>query len=154
MRGSPTRPGRAPVAGARPARRTAGALAAAALTLPLLGAAPSAAPPDAVPSDGTRLQKAFGAAAAAYEVPRSVLLGVSYLQSRWDTHDGAPSVTGGYGPMHLTDARTALAAMSHHDGGRRIPGATTPGLRCVQKPARRTPGPSRTGWPPCRGRPS
>ncbi|WP_406358508.1 N-acetylmuramoyl-L-alanine amidase [Streptomyces sp. NBC_01635] len=121
MRGSPTRPGRAPVAGARPARRTAGALAAAALTLPLLGAAPSAAPPDAVPSDGTRLQKAFGAAAAAYEVPRSVLLGVSYLQSRWDTHDGAPSVTGGYGPMHLTDARTALAAMSHHDGGTEDP---------------------------------
>lgn len=43
-------------------------------------------------------------------MPRSLLLGVSYLQSRWDAHDGAPSVTGGYGPMHLTDARTALAA--------------------------------------------
>ncbi|MFC5954499.1 N-acetylmuramoyl-L-alanine amidase [Streptomyces pratens] len=121
MRRSPTRPGRAPVAGVRPARRTAGALAAAALTLPLLGAAPSAAPPDAVPADGARLQEAFGAAAAAYEVPRSVLLSVSYLQSRWDTHDGAPSVTGGYGPMHLTDARAALVATSHHDEGTEDP---------------------------------
>ncbi|MFE7812851.1 N-acetylmuramoyl-L-alanine amidase [Streptomyces sp. NPDC057433] len=122
MRGSPTRPGRAPAGGARPARRTAGALAAAALTLPLLGAAPSAPPPDAGPSDGTRLQEAFDAAATTYEVPRSVLLAVSYLQSRWDTHDGAPSVTGGYGPMHLTDARTALAsATSHHDEGTEDP---------------------------------
>ncbi|SDD16840.1 N-acetylmuramoyl-L-alanine amidase [Streptomyces prasinopilosus] len=120
MRRSPVRPGRAPAAGARPARRTAGVLAAAALTLPLLGAAPPAAPPDAVPSGGTSLQEAFSAAAAAYEVPRSVLLGVSYLQSRWDTHGGAPSVTGGYGPMHLTDARTALAA-THHDEGTEDP---------------------------------
>ena len=54
-------------------------------------------------------------------MPQSVLLGVSYLQSRWDAHGGAPSVTGGYGPMHLTDARTALAEAPHHsegDGGR------------------------------------
>lgn len=121
MRRSPVRPGRVPVAGARPGRRTAGVLAAAALTLPLLGAAPPAVPPDAVPSGGTPLQKAFSAAAAAYEVPRSVLLGVSYLQSRWDTHGGAPSVTGGYGPMHLTDARAALAATTHHDEGAEDP---------------------------------
>jgi hypothetical protein len=32
-----------------------------------------------------------------------VLLGVSYLKSRWDDHAGAPSTSGGYGPMHLTD---------------------------------------------------
>ncbi len=46
-------------------------------------------------------------------MPQSVLLAVSYLQSRWDWHAGAPSVTGGYGPMHLTDARTALAVTEH-----------------------------------------
>ncbi|MFE5813605.1 N-acetylmuramoyl-L-alanine amidase [Streptomyces sp. NPDC056479] len=88
-------------------------MAAATLLLPLLGAAPS---------DGrgaeSGLQSAFTSAAAEYHVPQSVLLGVSYLQSRWDSHGGAPSVTGGYGPMHLTDARTALAgATPHHSDG-------------------------------------
>ncbi|WP_228899410.1 N-acetylmuramoyl-L-alanine amidase [Streptomyces sp. DH1] len=97
------------------------ALATAALLLPLLGAAPSAArPPDAPPAPD-RLQRAFAEAAAEYQVPRSVLLGVSYLQSRWDAHGGAPSVTGGYGPLHLTDARTALAGASHHDEGTEDP---------------------------------
>ncbi|MER5750166.1 N-acetylmuramoyl-L-alanine amidase [Streptomyces sp. NPDC002088] len=111
MRGSATDPNRAP--GHRRARRAAGAVASAALLLPLLGAAPSAGATD---SPGP-LQQAFATAAAEYHVPQSVLLGVSYLQSRWDTHDGAPSVTGGYGPMHLTDARTALARAPHHSEG-------------------------------------
>ncbi|MET7650185.1 MULTISPECIES: N-acetylmuramoyl-L-alanine amidase [unclassified Streptomyces] len=95
-------------------------MASAALLLPLLGAA---TPADATgsPAAGNTtthtLRRAFAAAAAEYHVPQSLLLGVSYLQSRWDAHPGAPSVTGGYGPMHLTDARTALAAAPHHSGG-------------------------------------
>ncbi|MEU6387715.1 N-acetylmuramoyl-L-alanine amidase [Streptomyces sp. NPDC046939] len=101
-------PGRRP----RTGLRAAGTLATAALLLPLLGAAPPGAAGDDAP---TGLQGAFAAAAAEYRVPQSVLLGVSYLQSRWDTHDGAPSVTGGYGPMHLTDARTAIARTVAHD---------------------------------------
>ncbi|WP_105968050.1 N-acetylmuramoyl-L-alanine amidase [Streptomyces geranii] len=111
MRGSadpicPTDPGRGRL------RRSAGALASAALLLPLLGAAPAnSAAPD------TRLQSAFATAAERYDVPQGVLLAVSYLQSRWDSHAGAPSVTGGYGPMHLTDARTALATAAHHSEG-------------------------------------
>ncbi|MFI5797721.1 N-acetylmuramoyl-L-alanine amidase [Streptomyces sp. NPDC051677] len=96
----------------RRTRRAAGAIASAALLLPLLGAAPATAQ-----SSANSLQRAFAAAAAEYRVPQSVLLGVSYLQSRWDTHGGAPSVTGGYGPMHLTDARTALARDPHHSEG-------------------------------------
>ncbi|MFD3625229.1 N-acetylmuramoyl-L-alanine amidase [Streptomyces sp. NPDC058698] len=128
MRQPPTDPGRT----AGPSRRTTlphsrprsggatsiavRAIAAAALTLPLLGAAPTPAPPATA-----RLQQAFAAASAAYDVPQSVLLGVSYLQSRWDGHGGAPSVTGGYGPMHLTDARTALAAADHHGEGAEDP---------------------------------
>ncbi|MET7700537.1 peptidoglycan recognition family protein [Streptomyces sp. NPDC005485] len=114
MRRSATDP-HAP-AGHRRARRTAGAVASATLLLPLLGAAPYASTQEA---SSTGLQGAFASAAADYHVPQSVLLGVSYLQSRWDTHDGAPSVTGGYGPMHLTDARTALAdtAALHHSEG-------------------------------------
>ncbi|MDH6220845.1 N-acetylmuramoyl-L-alanine amidase [Streptomyces pseudovenezuelae] len=99
--------------GNRRARRTAGALVSAALLLPLIGAAPAAG----AGSSADRLQLAFSSAAAEYHVPQSVLLGVSYLQSRWDAHAGAPSVTGGYGPMHLTDARTALATASHHSEG-------------------------------------
>ncbi|SNX56305.1 N-acetylmuramoyl-L-alanine amidase [Streptomyces sp. TLI_55] len=94
-------------------RRTRTVIATAALLLPLLGAAPSGARTSA-----NSLQLAFASAAAEYHVPQSVLLGVSYLQSRWDAHAGAPSVTGGYGPMHLTDARTALAgAAAHHSEG-------------------------------------
>jgi hypothetical protein len=96
--------------GRRRTRGAAGVLASAALLLPLLGAAPA-------PARTGHLQRAFAAAAAEYHVPQSVLLGVSYLQSRWDGHAGAPSVVGGYGPMHLTDARTALAAAPHHSEG-------------------------------------
>ncbi|MEU5011564.1 N-acetylmuramoyl-L-alanine amidase [Streptomyces sp. NPDC021749] len=90
----------------RPAlRRSTTAVAAAVLLLPLAGA-PSAS---AGQPRTDALQRAFTEAAARFHVPRSVLLGVSYLESRWDGHGGAPSVSGGYGPMHLTDARTALA---------------------------------------------
>ncbi|MEU9187130.1 N-acetylmuramoyl-L-alanine amidase [Streptomyces sp. NPDC048484] len=129
MRGSPTDP--SPSARHRRARRAAGAVASAALLLPLLGAAPydggwQASAPSA------RLQHAFADASAAYDVPQSVLLAVSYLQSRWDAHDGAPSVTGGYGPMHLTDARTAIArtvAPHHSDGAEDARGDDARGAR-------------------------
>lgn len=95
-------------------------MASAALLLPLLGAA---SPADATDTPATTastensLRQAFAAAATEYHVPRSLLLSVSYLQSRWDAHGGAPSVTGGYGPMHLTDTRTALATAPHHSEG-------------------------------------
>lgn len=92
-----------------------GALASAALLLPLLSAAPPAGAD--VPEAGA-LQGQFARAAERQGVPESVLLAVAYLQSRWDTHGGAPSVTGGYGPMHLTDAVTALeGAAPHHSEG-------------------------------------
>lgn len=95
----------------RPRRARSRGAVVAALLLTLGSAAPSATAerpgPDA-------LQRDFAAAAAEYSVPESVLLAVSYLQSRWDGHGGAPSVTGGYGPMHLTDARAALADAPHH----------------------------------------
>ncbi|WP_240968959.1 N-acetylmuramoyl-L-alanine amidase [Streptomyces sp. HNM0575] len=81
-------------------------VAATALLVPLVSAGPYAT---AEQRGTSRLQQQFADASEKYGVPESVLLGVSYLQSRWDTHEGAPSVSGGYGPMHLTDARTALA---------------------------------------------
>ncbi|MGW3359059.1 N-acetylmuramoyl-L-alanine amidase [Streptomyces bungoensis] len=112
MRGSATAPTSTP--GHRHLRRTAGTLASAALLLPLLAAAPAESAPV---SPAGRLQSAFADAAAEYHVPQSVLLGVSYLQSRWDSHAGAPSVSGGYGPMHLTDAHTGLATTEHFAEG-------------------------------------
>ncbi|MFJ9833011.1 N-acetylmuramoyl-L-alanine amidase [Streptomyces sp. NPDC101169] len=112
MRGSATDPTSTP--GRRHLRRTAVTLASAGLLLPLLGAGPAQSVPE---SSAGELRSAFAAASAEYHVPQSVLLAVSYLQSRWDTHAGAPSVTGGYGPMHLTDARTALATAEHFAEG-------------------------------------
>ncbi|MFC6065237.1 N-acetylmuramoyl-L-alanine amidase [Streptomyces ochraceiscleroticus] len=95
-------------------RRAGTAVAVAALLLPLVSAAPTAT----AGSDAGSLQRAFADASARYGVPQSVLLGVAYLESRWDGHQGAPSVAGGYGPMHLTDARTALAREApHHSEG-------------------------------------
>lgn len=118
-------------------------MASAALLLPLVWAAPSATAEQ--PGSGA-LQREFAAAAARYQVPQSVLLGVSYLQSRWDTHTGAPSVTGGYGPMHLTDARTALADAPHHSEGTEDPrGDASRAVRTVTEAAL-----PRTSEPPAR----
>jgi N-acetyl-anhydromuramyl-L-alanine amidase AmpD len=135
LREPATEPGRAAGPSRRATRGALCALAAAALTLPLLGAAPSEARPSTA-----RLQQAFSAAAAEYDVPRSVLLGVSYLQSRWDAHGGAPSVTGGYGPMHLTDAEAALAASEHHAEGTEDPRGddARPALRPEERAPRTT----------------
>ncbi|MEU1403009.1 N-acetylmuramoyl-L-alanine amidase [Streptomyces sp. NPDC005728] len=81
-------------------RRIICVTASAALLVPLLIDRSA----DGTPSD-QRLQDDYTAAANEYRVPQSVLMGVSYLQSRWDSHPGSPSVVGGYGPMHLVDAR-------------------------------------------------
>ncbi|MFF1636123.1 N-acetylmuramoyl-L-alanine amidase [Streptomyces sp. NPDC058246] len=98
--------------------------ASAALLLPVL-----IGPPAFVGTAADqRLQNAFTAAADEYHVPRSVLMGVSYLQSRWDSHPGAPSVVGGYGPMHLVDVRQAQAqaqaqAAPNHKGAQPLAGS-------------------------------
>ncbi|MFF9768913.1 N-acetylmuramoyl-L-alanine amidase [Streptomyces sp. NPDC014636] len=83
----------------RRCRRTACVIAGAALLPPLL-ILPMSGTDD--PSD-RRLQNAFTDAAREFQVPRSVLMSVAYMQSRWDSHPGAPSVSGGFGPMHLLD---------------------------------------------------
>ncbi|MEV0585672.1 N-acetylmuramoyl-L-alanine amidase [Nonomuraea sp. NPDC050310] len=59
-------------------------------------------------------QQAFAAASAEFKVPESVLLGVSYLESRWDANAGRPSTDAGFGPMHLTDA-AAYSGSNHHE---------------------------------------
>jgi hypothetical protein len=73
--------------------------------------------PPALAAPAGERQQAFAEAAADYGVPQSVLLGVSYLESRWDANAGRPSTSAGFGPMHLTDA-AALAATPHHHSER------------------------------------
>ncbi|AXK37260.1 N-acetylmuramoyl-L-alanine amidase [Streptomyces armeniacus] len=112
-------------------------VAAAALLAPLLAAGPAAT----AEREPDSLQGAFARAAERHDVPVSVLLGVSYLQSRWDGHRGAASVSGGYGPMHLTDARTALAsegrkAGDHHAGAAEDPRGDTQRPLSVRESAR------------------
>ncbi|MGQ4490961.1 N-acetylmuramoyl-L-alanine amidase [Streptomyces sp. SAS_281] len=48
------------------------------------------------------LQAQFDDAAREFDVPRSVLMAVSYRQTRWESHDGEPSTTGAYNVMGLT----------------------------------------------------
>ncbi|WP_246074939.1 N-acetylmuramoyl-L-alanine amidase [Nonomuraea terrae] len=78
-------------------------------------------------------QADFAAAAREYGVPESVLLGVAYLESRWDANGGRPSTAGGYGPMHLVDAFPAEAtdgigdALGDPRGDEARPMAITPG---------------------------
>ncbi|MFF7025484.1 N-acetylmuramoyl-L-alanine amidase [Streptomyces klenkii] len=121
MRGSVPESWTAPLRALRRSRgafQAAGVLASAALLLPL---APGAATATDRQARSGALQRAFAAASHEYRVPQSVLLGLSYMESRWDSHGGAPSVTGGYGPMHLTDAAHAVAAVPHHSEGREDP---------------------------------
>jgi hypothetical protein len=70
-----------------------------AFVVAFLGIAALATPAAAAAADR---QHDFSVASHDYGVPSSVLLGVSYLESRWDTNQWAPSTSGGYGPMHLT----------------------------------------------------
>jgi hypothetical protein len=89
-----------------PRSRIAPALAVGALCAGLALAAP---PATAAPAAADRQQQ-YAAAAHEFGVPESVLLAVSYLESRWDTNGGAPSFSGGYGPMHLTDTASLTGA--------------------------------------------
>ncbi|WP_394825460.1 N-acetylmuramoyl-L-alanine amidase [Pendulispora albinea] len=65
--------------------------------------------------EGTR-QRAFAEASREFGVPESVLLGVAYMESRWDANAGAPSRSAGYGPMHLTDVDAARSMSSRAQG--------------------------------------
>ncbi|MGW1511442.1 N-acetylmuramoyl-L-alanine amidase [Streptomyces sp. NPDC002394] len=48
------------------------------------------------------LQSQFANAAREFDVPQSVLMAVSYRQTRWESHEGQPSATGDYNVMGLT----------------------------------------------------
>jgi len=114
-----------------PRRRAAGPVAVVtALLTGALAMAPAQAQPPSGPEEAASVgarprADLFRAAGERHHVPETVLLAVSYLQSRWDDHGGAPSVDAGYGPMHLTDARATLAGASHHADGDEDPRGDT-----------------------------
>ncbi|MEV0230360.1 N-acetylmuramoyl-L-alanine amidase [Nonomuraea sp. NPDC050786] len=86
------------------------------LAISVVALLPLTAAPAANAEEPAGRQEAFAAAAQEFKVPESVLLGVSYLESRWDAHAGQPSNSAGFGPMHLTDA-AAFATSNHHGDG-------------------------------------
>src|SRR5437588_2605840 len=86
-------------------RRLIGTLAVAATAL-AVGLPATAGAQDA----SSARQQQFAAAAHEFGVPASVLLAVSYNESLWEAHNGAPSTIGDYGPMALADVATGLTA--------------------------------------------
>ena len=77
-----------------------------------------------------------------YGVPSSVLLAVSFLESRWDDHGGSPSTAGGYGPMHLTEVSLPDQSYARGDeAAREVSGPAS--LRTVALASRLTALPAR-----------
>ncbi|MFF9426774.1 N-acetylmuramoyl-L-alanine amidase [Streptomyces sp. NPDC014746] len=78
------------------------------------------------PGADTSLQQQFANAAREFDVPQSVLMAVSYQQTRWESHDGEPSVTGAYNVMGLTkvdpedvDTKVTDEQLDHFNGSGR-----------------------------------
>ncbi|MFI8366316.1 N-acetylmuramoyl-L-alanine amidase [Streptomyces sp. NPDC085466] len=69
---------------------------------------------DAKPAGADTLQEQFAAAAEEFDVPQSVLMAVSYRQTRWESHDGQPSTTGAYNVMGLTKVDPEDIAHEEH----------------------------------------
>ena len=88
--------------GPRPRFTATGAVLGLALSAALLGLSSIGASAAAPPSP-TTLSADFSAAAAEFGVPASVLEALGYYESAWDGHGGAPSTSGGFGIMQLTD---------------------------------------------------
>lgn len=73
----------------------------------ILGAMPTVSAAAAAQATSQE-QRYFVSAAAEFKVPESLLLAVSYYQSRWEDHEGAMSSDGGYGPMNLREAAVVV----------------------------------------------
>ncbi|MBH8597669.1 peptidoglycan recognition family protein [Thermoactinomyces sp. CICC 10523] len=67
-----------------------------------------------------QLQDDFASAAREFKVPEEILLSVSYNVSLFEQHDGKPSVSGGYGLMHLTDVDPAKLRRNGKDEAARL----------------------------------
>ena len=84
------------------------------------------------------LQGQFASAAAEFHIPQSVLLALSYQETRWDSHQGQPSTTGNYNVMGLTDVDVAAtdAAVAADAPEVDQSGSGTPAPNAVPAPAK------------------
>ncbi|WP_371483063.1 N-acetylmuramoyl-L-alanine amidase [Kitasatospora sp. NBC_00315] len=90
----------------------------------------------AVTAGPDTLQRGFADAAREFHVPQSVLLALSYQQTRWESHGGEPSTTGNYNVMGLTQVDPAAVAKAIQSG----PGPEADG-RGDDAPVRKNPPP-------------
>jgi len=90
-------------------------LTASLLTVSSIPAISKASTTAQIDTNPDYLQLAFEDASLEFDIPLSVLMAVAYNESRWETHGGEPSVTGGYGVMHLTQANEYLSRHSKGD---------------------------------------
>lgn len=81
------------------------AVAALALTIGATPATPTGAQTEPKQPQQATITGAFEAAASRWDVPVQVLMGVGYVESRWEQRDGRPSLDNGYGIMHLVDGQ-------------------------------------------------
>lgn len=82
----------------------------------------------------TPLQDVFQNAAQEFGVPQNVLMAVAYNESLWNQHHGEPSMSGGYGIMHLTQV-TANAGAKGDDDVLSTDFATTPAQHTLEAAA-------------------
>src|SRR5690625_2167584 len=101
-------------------RQCAVAAVAAALAGGLALTVPAAGASEDTPEDAR--MDVYRSAADEFGVPLDVVLGVSYLDSRWDVNLGRPSTSGGFVPMHLAVAQYVVSLNSgmheHHEDAR------------------------------------
>ncbi|MFD8316842.1 N-acetylmuramoyl-L-alanine amidase [Kitasatospora purpeofusca] len=113
--------------------------AAAALSTAVSGATHATAAPAAPAAPASGLQAQFAAAAKEFKVPESILLAVSYQQTRWESHQGRPSTTGNYNVMGLTQvdlaAVAAAQAAAEPEVDQRGEGTPSAAARAVPAPA-------------------
>ncbi|WP_191984624.1 N-acetylmuramoyl-L-alanine amidase [Lentilactobacillus buchneri] len=88
-----------------------------------------------VHAKASSLETDFQRAAAKYQVPVDLLKAVAYNESAFDSHNGKPSVAGGYGVMHLTDT-TGLTPSGSDSKAVKVP--NTASLHTLQKAAKLT----------------
>ncbi|MEW2551826.1 N-acetylmuramoyl-L-alanine amidase [Streptomyces zhihengii] len=86
---------------------------------------------DKGPARAETLQSQFADASREFGVPQSVLMAVSYRQTRWESHDGEPSVTGAYNVMGLTDVEPG--DVEQHDAEERLAHLNASGNPAIEK---------------------
>lgn len=80
---------------------------------------------DRAAAGSNSMEAAFKSAAQEFHVPLSILMSVSYNETRWEQHNGQPSTSGGYGVMHLTQVNSLPDLNAKGDGSLTVSSAST-----------------------------